>query len=141
MEKRITGVILKMAYGLQIHPLHPFALEHLNGAAHHAADALRRGSNDGELSAAGRCARGERFIDLADKRLLKRKRIAAVDDDMAGIQHPEHVIEHVAGNSGSLQERRVNIPIKFPSNPRFARLIICSVMPVLWSLNHHALPC
>ena len=35
----------------------------------------------------------------------------------------------------------VSIPMKFPNKPRFANEVICSIIPVLWSLNHQAEPC
>ena len=33
------------------------------------------------------------------------------------------------------------MPMKLPRQPKFAKEVICSVMPVLWSLNHQAEPC
>jgi len=31
--------------------------------------------------------------------------------------------------------------MKFPNNPKFPKEVICSIIPVLWSLNHQAEPC
>ena len=76
--------------------LDPFTLEHLNCAAQDAAYALRRGKDCGEALAGCTQTRGKLIADQMDELFFKGESITAVNDDMAGIEHPEDIVEHIA---------------------------------------------